>query len=247
MMNELRTRLEAAAGDPTHPLDIERVDDRARQLGSRRRVRRIATGVMLCGAAAVATVIATHGSAPTTTHIATPTTIRPAAEAFDSHGDQVRLPPGWVRATSPLVPYMSWPREILSAATFPLSPDDRGPGCDAQLPKGALDAMQPTDAFVWLVEDTIPTNSQIPFDKFGVQADPSTFPPRPTHFTAYQFSSLECSGPTWSYPHLTFHQLDFTDNNRVFSAYVVIGDRTTPTRKAGLWSLLDSLDLTSSR
>lgn len=246
MMNDLRERLVDAAGEPARGVDLDSVEHRAHRLTRRRRAAR-AMSVVVVGALALsgALLVTSNGSDDAATHIAAPAPATPSSgEVFDGQGDRVQLPPGWYRSGAPLVPYLSSPQEILSVATFPLAPDDRGPGCDAQLPKGTLDAMQPADAFVWIVEPS--QNPRVPAN-LGGYADPSQFPHRPAHFSLDQFQAYDCSGPTWSYPHATFRRLYFTESGRVIGAYVTLGDQVTPEREAQVMALLDSLELAGTR
>jgi hypothetical protein len=242
VVNDLRERLDAAAGEPEHALDVERLERRTARLRVRRRVRRLTTAVIVIVVGFVGVLrYSANGSGDRTSRVATPATPTPSPlQVFDAAGDQVALPSGWFRAAVPLTPSLLWPKEILAVAAIPLAPDDRGPGCDTQLPRGTLERMTPTDAFVWLVESTPPSNPR------GVTyPDPSDLPPRPTHFDLGRFRALECSGPTWRFPDLRFRQFYFQQNSRGFGAYVVLGDKVTTKRKAQVRSVLDSLDLAS--
>lgn len=246
MVNDLRERLQDAAGVPMHAVDLDALERGGHRLARRRRAGQalsaVVVGVVALGGALLLT---NTGSGHDATHVATPaTSTTTAGEVFDGQGDRVQLPPGWHRATTPLVPYLGWPKEILSAATFPLAADDQGPGCDAQLPKGTLDAMQPTDAFVWVVESS--QNPQVPTDLDG-RADPSEFPPRPAHLSLDLFHAYDCSGPTWSYPRTTFRELYFSEKGHVIGAYLALGDQITPEREAQALALLDSLELSGTR
>jgi hypothetical protein len=66
-----------------------------------------------------------------------------------SHGFTVSLPPGWQLSAESLTPDLLDPRELMSAATFPLA--YRRGRCN-HMPDGALRAMGPADAFVTIQE-----------------------------------------------------------------------------------------------
>ncbi len=240
MALDISTLLDEAAPVPRHAVDVVAVRARARQLDSRRR-RALLTGALAVMIVVVVVSFAFFGRSSTTqrVHIAgtTPIPAPPTTVTFDGDGDTVQLADGWSRADGLLVPYLLDPHELGSFATIPLAADDQGPGCDAQLPKGALDALQPTDAFVWIAEANPAFQSTYPQDVVGS----TTFPTRPEHFSSNQFAPFDCAGPTWSYPHATFGDYWFTDNGRTLGAYVVLGDQASAERAAQVFALLDSL------
>ena len=143
-----------------------------------------------------------------------------------THGLAVELPPGWRQATASLTPGLLDPREVLSAATFPLRYQPTG--C-AHVAGSALDDLGPHDAFVTLQERGR--------DRDSTWRD---FPPRPAHF------GPELGGPSEAsecVPTARFrdHWFAFSDGDRHFHALVAFGPQAPIAVRREAWAILDSL------
>jgi hypothetical protein len=123
--------------------------------------------------------------------------------------------------------------------SFPMPTTSLGPACDAQIPKSAIDALSPSDVFVWIVEAD-PTRSAGPS-----KPSPSLFPERPAHLAKSDLTSFDCSAPEWSYPSIDFREAYFQDSNRVIGIYVATGNQASPSLQAATWRTIDSLHLTN--
>jgi hypothetical protein len=144
-----------------------------------------------------------------------------------SHGFTVSLPSGWKLSAESLTPGLTDPRELLSAATFPLAYRQ---GSCSHMPDGALRSMGPADGFVSVQE-----RGRI---AHGGQAG---FPPRPASFRADAKPSngdlAVCVGdiPTVEY------WIPFSDGNRRFYALVVLGRRASEQTRDEAFAILDRL------
>jgi hypothetical protein len=236
MSIDLRESLRSASAESIPPLDVAALQARTRRLRRRRTVGRV-VGVLTVALVALSATTVLSDRDADTPHVRVASPPTPASATDEGVRLTSRLPPGWFQADAPLVPNLSSPEEILAAGTVPLRADSNGPGCDAQLPKGTLDMMQPTDAFVWMTQ-AVAVAGQPLFD-----VDGRDFPARPSHFSLEQFGSFPCDNPPlWSYPHLTFHWLWFNEGGHVIGAYVVLGDQISAERQNEVWTFLDSVE-----
>ena len=148
--------------------------------------------------------------------------------AFDTRENEVRLPAGWSRATTPLAPELLDPHEILSVGSFRL--DDlaavHGAPCVGNAPPAAaLAAMRRDDVFIWIVEweALASTTTQRPSDLS------SALEPRPCVRAVH--------------PDLKDRSLLFTTEGRTIEVHQVVGDDTTRRRRRQASALLlDRLD-----
>ena len=145
-----------------------------------------------------------------------------AAPQFDVHGLAVELPPGWHRATEPLTPTLTDPREVLAVATFPLH--YRETGC-AHIAGSALEGLAPAGAFVTLLERG-----------YGE----THLPPRPAKF------GPELGGPSEASEcvpdaRFTDHWFQFSDGGRLFHVDVAFGPDTPESVRRQAWAILDGL------
>jgi hypothetical protein len=159
---------------------------------------------------------------------------RPATRPIDAwtttvskpHGLTLSLPPGWTLSTESLTPNLADPRELLSAATFPLA--YRQGRCD-HMPDGALMTMGPADGFVSIQER-------------GRQTSRAGFPPRPASFGASAEQSdgdiASCLGHT---ANTVEYFIPFSDANRCFYALVVLGARAPQRTRDEAFGILDRL------
>jgi hypothetical protein len=141
-------------------------------------------------------------------------------------GFTVGLPPGWRLSTESLTPQLFDPRELLSAATFPLA--YRHGACN-HMPDGALTAMGPADGFVSVLER-------------GGRSGLAGFPRRPASFGASVeqrdgdiASCLGHSADTREY------WIPFRDAHRRFYALVVLGVRAPQRIRDEAFGILDRL------
>lgn len=145
-----------------------------------------------------------------------------------SHGLTVGLPPGWRLSAESLTPHLSDPREVMSAATFPLR--FRSGRCN-HMPDGALAAIGPADGFVSVQE-----RGRSP------HASSRDFPPRPAVFDAgakqHPGDVAGCLGGT---PKTVEYWIPFSDANRRFYALVVLGPRAPEQTRDEAFAILDRL------
>jgi hypothetical protein len=143
-------------------------------------------------------------------------------------GFTVSLPPGWRLAGESLTPGLLDPRELLSAATFPLA--YRQGRCN-HMPDGALKTMGPADGFVSVQE------------RGGrPRRDPAGFPPRPASFAGQaQQSEGDIAACLGGHPHTREYWMPFSDANRRFYALVVLGPRAPKQTRDEAFAILDRL------
>jgi len=145
-----------------------------------------------------------------------------------AHGFTVSVPPGWRLSTESLTPELLDPRELMSAATFPLA--YRRGRCN-HMPDGALRAMGPADGFV-----TVQERGGNP------RASLTGFPPRPASFGASveqrPGDATACLGGT---PRTFEYWVPFRDANRRFYTLVVLGRRASQRTRDEAFAILDRL------
>jgi hypothetical protein len=187
----------------------------ARRRRSRRRRRPLLAASVLVAALAVVLVL---GSRDDSERVAVPVPPRWTTTVRDD--TWISLPAGWQLAPRTLTPYLSNPREVFSAGTFPLRfvLGD----CNHQ-PDGALRAMTSTDAFVTVQE----------------RRGGPPFPLRPSRFTAPRHGMFESC--TRDRPDLDGFFINFRDAGRNFSALVWLGRDVSPARRAETFAILDRL------
>ena len=143
-----------------------------------------------------------------------------------SRGFTVSLPPGWQLSSESLTPGLADPRELLSAATFPLRFRE---GRCAHMPDGALMAMGPDDGFVSVQER-------------GGRSSLAGFPPRPASFGASveqrDGDIASCLGHTAD---TVKYWMPFRDAHRRFYALVVLGRRAPEKIRDDAFAILDRL------
>jgi hypothetical protein len=143
-----------------------------------------------------------------------------------ARGVTVNLPPGWQRSAESLTPELLDPREVLSAATFPLA--YRRGACN-HMPDGALSAMGPTDGFVSVQER-------------GGGAGVAGFPHRPASFGARAEPSRgDVTGCLDHPPDMAEYWMPFRDASRRFYALVVLGPRAPKQVRDEAFAILDRL------
>jgi hypothetical protein len=130
---------------------------------------------------------------------------------YRAHGVSVRYPPTW-HATSHALTHVTWPRQVLAVASYPLPRDNRGD--DGCMPKEALDALPPDGAFLFGWEDDGPA------------------PPRPARFRLVHYTRYECLGASYL--------IRFRDHGRSFQVHVVLGPNATAATRATALRILDS-------
>jgi hypothetical protein len=158
---------------------------------------------------------------------------QPAGGRFanSTYGFSVRLPSGWQRAPSSMTPHLTDPREILSAATFPLR--YRDVGC-AHTPSGALEDLGPTDALVTVLER-------------GRGGSRQGFPQRPVHFGPHEGVPSEASQCVSRPARFTDRVISFRDGRRRFYALIAFGPRVSLRTRGEAFTLLDSLRFDPAR
>jgi hypothetical protein len=135
-------------------------------------------------------------------------------------GLSVVLPPGWAAAPPP-VTRLAYPSELLVAATYPVA---REPGRESCGPTGAVRAIPPGGALIFLFEYEDPNPTQL-----------ARFPLRPGRLRLPRGPqvSFECFG--------VGRALTFRQRGRAFQAMVALGPRATGHARRSALALLDSL------
>jgi hypothetical protein len=141
---------------------------------------------------------------------------------FRQGGVSYRYPPSWHATAHRLTP-VTWPAQIIAAASYPLPSDDRD--ADGCLPTELLRRLTPTGAFIFGWEYTRPIPTEI-------RRHPRGFPPRPKHFKLIDYSVYECTGPGY--------RLRFREGGRLFQIHVVLGSKPTAATRATVLRILDS-------
>jgi hypothetical protein len=140
----------------------------------------------------------------------------------------VTLPAGWYTTTERYAPYLADPREVYSAATYPLpAPGTPTPACDGQIPKAPLEAMPPDGAFVWLLVSGADSERRNP--------NPGdTKPPRPASFTLGSLPQTDCGGYA---VRMGWYSID----GRTVGITIALGPSATPDRVRELETLVGSI------
>jgi hypothetical protein len=146
----------------------------------------------------------------------------------DARGFEVSVPPGWRLSAESLTPKLTDPRELLSAATFPLRYRDST--CN-HVPAGALETMGPADGFVTVLE-----RGRDPGSSW------SEFPPRPGNFGDGATPERgDVAGCLRGEPSVVEYWIPFTDADRHFYAMVVVGPDAPAEVRADAFEILDRL------
>jgi hypothetical protein len=234
-MNDITVVLEHAAATPTSPPDLTQAHRRARQMRRRRHatIAVAAIAATLCVVSSI--VLISEGSDARHPGIASPA---PDNTTYTNRARSITLnyPAHWQIAHQLLTPDLGLPAyEVVALGTFPMAPADHN--C-AQVPVNALEAMSPTDAFVWI----------------GERQDyaAGTFPPRPAGFTP-DLGTDVTTGTDYSaqpdgcldHPLAgTARVIGFEDHGRSFYALVAVGTDATPGRAAEAYEILNSFSVT---
>lgn len=225
MSVEIRELLERGV-DPGRVVDVASAWRRGRLLRRRRAWLRVSLAAVTLGvvAGAVAfTVDLRGGSAPNRVAIGS----GGSNYRDEERGVTVRIPPGWQRATKSLTGLVD-PVEVLALSTFPIPPSTTyDPSCDNQLPRSVVDALRPSDAFVWLLES---------------KAESSSSTPRPEKFDLQSGDAWPC-GPASLPAGVQARWIYFAQSGRAFYAAVIIGPEAPAERQAEAFAILDSLNL----
>jgi len=147
----------------------------------------------------------------------------------DRHRLAVTLPDDrWRVAQQNLTPWLTAPREILSAGTFVMrastDPEDGLRPFDAPVAPAALATMTSRDAFI-SVQESSPV---------GHPADD-----RPKSFRDVEDRRC-CTGREGDYP-FTWWWVPFVDEGRAFYVFVAIGNDASTATTSDAWSIADSL------
>lgn len=146
----------------------------------------------------------------------------------EAHGFEVSVPPGWRLSAESLTPKLTDPRELLSAATFPLRYRDSS--CN-HVPSGALETMGREDGFVTVLE-----RGRDPGSSW------TEFPPRPRSFadgaTPERGDVAGCLGGK---PSVVEYWIPFTDADRHFYAMVVVGPEAPAKVRTNAFEILDRM------
>lgn len=154
---------------------------------------------------------------------------RPHRVTDARHGLSYELPAGWFRARRSLTPHLVDPREVLSAATYPLR--YRQTSC-AQVPGSALEDLPRDGAFLTIEERG--------------RGSADGFPARPAHFGPQEGGNADFRGCV---PRARFNDSWFTfgDGGRHFHVDVAFGPQATRATRAQAWAILDSLRVDPSK
>jgi|SRR5919109_3055143 hypothetical protein len=153
----------------------------------------------------------------------------PAWTAYQSAkwGFEVRFPRSWRRATEPVTPKLTEPREVLSVGTFPLR--YRPTNCEAFAGSVRGD-LGPRDAFLTVQERG--------YDEASEWLD---FPPRPERFRPAQDNAKDPEPGCGDRPGSDVRWFNFTDAGRHFHVLVVLGSDAASPVGAGAWRILNTL------
>lgn len=225
MTTDLRDWIRQGAAQPRNPVDLDAIRRLARR-SQRRRSTAVTVAIIAVIAASVVGVVARrdHDRAA-----------RVATAGTHGSGVTMVLPAGWSRAAASLTPSLTDPREIAAVASYALPSTIDGPACDEQVPLAALRALGPTDAFIWILQDS--------------RSPGSPRRPRPARFTLAEMDQDpgQCATQAQTMPGvvqgITVHSLYFTDNGTDVAAYVVLGPNAGPNRITEVEQVLDSLQL----
>lgn len=142
-------------------------------------------------------------------------------------GFEVRYPRSWRRATEPVTPKLTEPREILSLATFPLR--YRPTNCEA-FAGSARGDLGPRDAFLAIQERG-----------YDEASDWLDFPPRPERFRPTQDNAKDAEPACGDRPGSDVRWFNFTDAGRHFHVLVVLGSDAASAVRGDAWRILNTL------
>ncbi len=250
MSTELETRIREAARPPTPPDPMSAwTEGRAR-----RRRRHVGTGALGLAAAALlfaglALSAGRHDDRsvftdPGTTVSVPPVTIDTSGTGWTTMTDPegrftIDVPPGWAATTDNLVPWLTSPVEIFSAATHPLErpadPEQQSAACDAVVPVAAVQG-GPTDAFATIQDaeagrDVFPPDAPVTRQVDHVIGEGS-FEQVPSR-TDFSCAARQAPGTDarWIW---------FGADGGTYYLAVVIGPDASPQTRAELWAMVDS-------
>jgi hypothetical protein len=196
------------------------LEDALRSAARRRRLRRRRQPLLAASACVAALAVVLVLGSRDEERVAAPAPTRWTTTVRDGRDTWISLPADWQLARGTLTPHLSDPKELFSAATFPLR-FVQGE-CNSQ-PDGALRRMTPADAFVTVQE----------------RRGGPPFPPRPAHFTTPPAGRFESC--TRDRTDIQGFMIDFRDARRNFTALVWLGRTVSPERRAETFAILDRL------
>jgi hypothetical protein len=158
-------------------------------------------------------------------------TERPTARAITDRGFSAELPPGWFRATGPITPHITEPREILTVATVPIAGADPRGICDPRS-RPALPEFTATDALVTIQES----------GRGALRLNRLSHPPRPDRFRPDDFEdgSMFTDCFVGDLP-VDDHWFGFSDAGRAFHVLVIVGRDARDDVRDEAWAILDRL------
>lgn len=228
-MDDLTSRLQRAAAQPTRPPIVDRPYRRARRF----RELRLAAVAVFVVVTTVTIAVGRHTprvriTAQATTPSTTDTTSTVASWPVyrdTAHDLAMSIAPGWYRTDQPLEPWLVSPGEILSLATTRLSPTGHHVACASGIPQTVVDNLGADGVYLWLGE-------------WHPAASPYGTTPnaRPTHFADVAWTAL-CQLPNA----MTAKEYTFTDSSRDFTAHLVFGPDASADRTAQVYKMLDGL------
>jgi hypothetical protein len=233
-MDDLTSRLQRAAAQPTRAPIVDRPYQRAQRFRGLRLAAVAVFVVVTTLTIAIGTVgVGRHtprvqtnagASTPSTTD-STSTVASWPAYRDTAHDFVMSIAPGWYRTEKPLEPWLVSPGEILSLATTRLSPTGHHVACASGIPQTVVANIGADGIYLWLGE-WHPAASL-----YGTTPNP-----RPTHFADVAWTAL-CQLPNA----MTAKEYTFTDSARDFTAHLVFGPDASADRTAQVYKMLDGL------
>ncbi len=233
-MDDLSSRLQRAAAQPTRAPIIDRPYRRARRFRELRiaavaafvvaTTLTIAIGTIATGRHTPRVRVNEGGSAPSTTDTTSTVASWPVYRDT-AHNFAMSIAPGWYRTDQPLEPWLVSPGEILSLSTIQLSPTGHHVACASGIPQTVIDNIGARGIYLWLGE-WHPSALQ-----YGTIANL-----RPAHFADVAWTAL-CPLPNG----MTAKEFTFTDASRDFTAHLVFGPDASADRTAQVYEMLDGV------
>jgi hypothetical protein len=157
----------------------------------------------------------------------------PGAVASEPHAFEGRLPPGWQRSDSRLVPLVM-PREVLSVGTFPM-PAGGGGNCGRE-PVAAIRRMRPGDALISIQEYQVTDRMRPHLTR--------SFPPkaRQLGLEGLRLGRLASTGRDDPGVAVTHGTIPFSESGRAFDALVYFRGRPSAALRANAARVLADLD-----
>jgi hypothetical protein len=228
-MPDITSVLERAAAEPTRAPDV------ATPLRRRRWERVVAmSGAFVLIVVVVFGFVAwPHGSSQHRVEVSGP---MPRPTSVASHGATIKLQPGWVASSEPLNWWIGSPFELFSLSTSPLPPSrhdvPNDAACPSEIPNTVAENLPLDGAYLWITL----------WGPFGVYQTQ----PWPPDARDVDWSSSVADGYCKLARGLTVHSATVRRGDHDLSISYVVGPDTSPSRKAEINAMLDTLDVSAA-